>query len=341
MDEVILLNARRAKVKIEYQGVDITTSLEPYLKSFVYADNEGKSDDIQIALEDRKGKWHGPWLPEEGDKIVATIITENWKKEGASKALKCGTFYVDDVGFDGPPDTVTIKALSIPLKKGEKNTKRSRVWESTTLAAIASDIADAAGLTLLFDAPNTSYDRVDQVQQTDLAFLKKLAKKEGASIKITDEQLVVYDEVSYESKSSVREIIKGETDILRYSFKKTTAEHKYKEVEVSYFDESKKKTLSYVYTVPGVDEGPRLKVNERVKSLAEAERRAIKAAREKNKYEQTCEIILFGNTDLVQGMTVDVIGFGKYDGKYFIESSTHSIGNGYTTKLSLRKVLLY
>jgi phage protein D len=335
------MQARRTKVKIIYQGVDITVDLEPYLLDFSFADNEGKADDVQITLQDREGNWHDPWLPGYGDKITASIITTNWKKEGQTESLNCGTFYVDDVDFDGPPDTVKIKALSIPLPAGGKNTQRSRVWENTTLSAIAAEAAAGSGLGLFYDAPDYSYDRVDQIQQTDLSFTEMLAKKEGISVKVTDNQLILYDQLSYESKSSVRTLIKGESDILSYSFKKSIAEHQYKEVEVSYFDEEKKETIKYLYTVPGVEEGPQLKINERVKSLDEAERRAIKAARENNKHEQTGKITLVGDVGLVQGMTVDVNGFGAYDAKYFIETSNHNPTNGYTTEISLRKALEY
>ncbi len=335
------MNTRRAKVKITYAGVNITTSLEPYLVDFTYSDNQGKADEIQITLQDREGKWHGPWLPGKGDSIEASIEVENWKKEGHAESLNCGLFYVDEVDYSGPPDTIKIKALSIPLASGGKNEKRSRVWESVTLSAIASDIASGSGLSLLFDAHNPFYDRVDQIKKTDLSFAKELSKKEGITVKISNGQLILYDEQSYENKSSVRDIVKTESDIKGYSFKIATADSEYKECEVSYFDAATKKTLKYVYTVPGVEKGPRLKVNERVKSLDEAKRKAKKAVREKNKYEKTGKITLVGDVRLVQGLTVDVKGFKKYDDKYFIESTVHKVGGGYTVDLNIRKALSY
>lgn len=336
-----MTNARRAKVEILYKGIDISTSLEPYLLDFTYTDNEGKADDIQITLQDKLGRWHNPWLPGKGDKIIAKIITTNWKKEGQTQTLDCGTFYVDEVDFDGPPDTIKIKAISIPLSKGGKNSKRTRVWEKTTLLEIASNIAENSGLTLLYDAPNITYDRIDQIKKTDLAFIKESAKKEGINVKISNEQLVLYDEFSYEKKSSVRKITKGESDILSYSFKIATADNEYKAAQLTYFDQSKKKTIKYVYNVPGVEEGPTLKINERVTSIAEAERRAIKAIRNKNKYEKTGKLTLVGDVNLMQGLSVQVEKFGKYSDKYFIESSVHSVSNGYTTQINIRKALTY
>lgn len=335
------MKARRTRVEIVYEGVNITTSLEPYLLDFTYSDNAGKADEIQITLQDREGKWHGPWLPKEDDKIVATIHMLDWDREGDNRKLKCGTFFVDEIDFQGPPDTVKIKATSIPIPKGGKNTKRNRSWESVSLQEIASEVAASAGLTLLFDGTNPFYDRVDQVQKTDLSFLSALSQKEGNTVKVTDEQLVVYDEVKYESSPAVRVITKGKDDIKSYSFKKASANTKYKEVEISYHDEAKKKVHKYVYKVPGVGEGSTYKINERVKSLDEAIRRTQKKARELNKSSKTGKMTLVGDVDMIQGITIDTEGWQQYDDKYFIESSTHKINNGYTTDINFREVLSY
>ena len=160
-------------------------------------------------------------------------------------------------------------------------------------------------------------------------------------MKVTKEQLVVYDEKSYESKQAVRTIRKGEADIKSYSFNDTAAEEQYQKVEVSYFDDVKKKVLKYVYIVPGVEKGPTLKVNKRAKSLDEAMRWAKAEARNKNKGARKGKITLLGDERLIQGITVNVEGFKAFDGKYFIETSSHKVTGGYTTDISLREVLPY
>lgn len=335
------MKARRVRVDIEYKGKDITKSLEDFITSFTYTDNEGAGDDIQITLQDRKKKWHGEWMPVKGDEIRATIVVENWNKEDQEARLYCGKFFVDAVDFQGPPDTLKVKALSIPIKKSGKNAKNSRSWEKASLSKIAGDIAISAGLTLVYDAPDYIYDRVDQKRQTDLAFIRDRAKREGIAVKVTDGKLVLYDEQSLESKPTIRTLKKGDSEILSYSFSLDTADKDYKKIELSYTDARKKKTLKYVYTVPGVEEGPTLKLNERAKSLVEAKRIAQKAARGKNKRARTGKFTLVGDPEAVQGLTVDVEGYLKFDGKYFIESATHSVGSGYTVDINIREVLGY
>lgn len=336
-----MTNTRRVIIDVDYMGTNITTELAPNLLSFKYNDNEGKSDEIQIDLEDRDRKWQDPWLPGDGDKITAAIRLLNWRKEGGVSQLDCGTFFVDDVSFKGPPDTISIKALSVPFDSGGKDTAHTRAWENATLPAILGDVAISAGLTLVYDAPVFSYDRVDQTRETDLSFAKRITKKEGLSVKVTRGQLVIYSELAYESKSTARTITRGESDVLSYNFNKAAAEEKYKTAEVSYFDDKQKKNVKYVYQVPGVDKGPTLKINKRAKNIDEAKRWAQAEARAKNKKSKTGKLTMMGDENLIQGITVELKNFGAFSGKYFIESSVHNVTGGYTADISIREVLSY
>ncbi|MNP84572.1 phage late control protein GPD [compost metagenome] len=50
---------------------------------------------------------------------------------------------------------------------------------------------------------------------------------------------------------------------------------------------------------------------------------------------------LEGNTQIAAGMTINVRGFGYFDGKYIVENARHQIGATapYTTEIQIRKVL--
>jgi len=59
------MKARNADVKIAFQGVDITGTVRPHLKSFQYIENEGvEADDFQLIIEDRNNVWLTQWLSE-------------------------------------------------------------------------------------------------------------------------------------------------------------------------------------------------------------------------------------------------------------------------------------
>lgn len=335
------MKSRRVKVNIVYEGTNITTDLEEYLTGFSFEDSEGTADTIQIDLQDKFGKWHGPWLPQKNDKIQADIDIVNDAGDGIIERLECGTFFVDDSSFDGPPDKVSVKAIAIPLAEGGKDERNTRVWESASLSQIAGDIAVSAGLALVYDAPDYNYDRMTQDQETDLSFIKKRALKEGIAIKVTSEHLVLYSQKDYEAKGAILTLTKGEDDIKSYSFNHNSNAKGYQKIEVSYFDSNKKKNTKYIYNVPGITEGPTFKSNERAKNIGEAKRFAMNIAREKNKGERTGSFTLKGNPKMITGYTVNVSGYGSFDGKYFIEKTSHNVTGGYETKIDIREVLQY
>ena len=83
-----------------------------------------------------------------------------------------------------------------------------------------------------------------------------------------------------------------------------------------------------------------MRINTKVTSKKEANELAKKKLREKNKDETSASLEVVGNPYFVAGITINIKGFGLYNGKYIIQSAGHSVGNsGYTTSLSLRKVL--
>ena len=78
-----------------------------------------------------------------------------------------------------------------------------------------------------------------------------------------------------------------------------------------------------------------------ITSSPQADQQAEDALREKNKNENPASFTLLGNPKLCGGVTIMIRGFKKFDGKYIIESSKHSItaGDGYLTTISCRRVL--
>jgi phage protein D len=122
---------------------------------------------------------------------------------GDSRELDCGTFFLDQIDFAGPPNTVSIKATSIPCD-GIKTTKRYRAWENTGLQEIAAQIAGEHGLGLVWDTKEVPKDpRIDQVEMPNLEFLRDRAKDFGLSLKLFNKQLILYSEEEYEQKGAV------------------------------------------------------------------------------------------------------------------------------------------
>jgi phage protein D len=334
------MQARRAKLKLLYDNKDISADLAPYLLSFSYSDHaSGKADDLQISLEDRDGRWSGDWLPEKGATLKAALITEHWTEQGKNEELLLGTFEVDEIEGRSSPSTVTIKALSIPESSSLRGEDKTRSWEKIKLSTIARDIADNAGLSLFYDPEDDpEYDRIEQTEQSDLSFLQKLCEDAGLSLKVSDQKIVIFDDEKYEQMPPVLTIKRGQSWILDHSFSTSTRDI-YSACKVEYHSPKGKKNISYTYMAPNKPAtGKTLVINQRVSSIGKAERLAKKKLRQKNKGEIKMSFSLMGDIRLLATTTVMVEGYGKFDGKYFIEEATHS-GSSYKVKIDLRRVL--
>ncbi|WP_277473329.1 MULTISPECIES: late control protein [unclassified Paenibacillus] len=336
-------DARRAVLLVNYNGKDVTEDISKALTSFSYNDAAaGTLDDISLALEDRDRNWQGPWEPAAGDKIKAEIRTINWDKPGEIKSLPLGKFEVDTFDFAGPPDAVTIKAVSLPVSSNVRQEKRTKSWEKTTLKTLAGEVANRAGLKLLYEATdNPSFDRIEQAGISDLAFLLDTATKEAIAIKVSGNKLVLFDEFEYEQQPAIATITRGDSNVLGYSFNWSTAYVAYRAAELTYTDTKKKVTYKATYSPPGAPKiGPVLKLNEQVDSQSAALRQALKGLRAKNKEAGKGSLNLMGDIRMATGLTINIKGWGRFDGKYIIESCSQVVGSGgYTTSIGIRKVL--
>lgn len=346
--------ARRMQPKVVYNGKNITADISEFLKSISYTDEmTGEADDLEVKLDDREGLWQSEWMPEKGNTIEVSFISEFWKTpEEEKKEFRLGVFEIDEITLSSAPSEVSIKAISVPDNTTLRGVERSRSWESITLKQIAEDVATGAGLTLFYDVEETiTLERVEQTEQSDLSFLYKLCSDNGLALKLSDTQLIVFEESKYEvaetsliflrKMNDEEEASEGKTvvdEFGSYSFS-TSIRDVYKACHVSHQSGQKKETISYTFTDTTKKVGKTLIVHEQVKTIAEAERLAKRRLREKNSTEVTASFSVVGSFDYVAGVTVDVKGFGYFDGKYIITRVSHSLSRGYSCSLELRRCL--
>lgn len=345
------MDARRCLVVVKYNGKDISTDLQQYLKSVSYTDNmSGEADDLQLTLEDKAGLWQAAWMPEKGATLDVSVKLMNWQSIGVQQ-VRFGLFEIDEITSSGMPSEVQIKAVSVPDDNNLRGTERTRSWEKAELKHIANDIATEAKLTLYYDAKNYNpvIDRVEQTEQSDLSFLHKLCADHGLALKICNKQLVVFDEADYEKAEAVALVPKPKatytanglkvlTMLESYSLRSKVRDV-YKACHVKYQSGKKKQKFEATFTAKGKQVGKTLQVNEQVASIADAERLAKIRLREKNSEEVTGSFTFLGNPELAAGINILLKGFGAFDGKYIITKAQHEIGNGYTTSIDVRRCL--
>lgn len=346
------MEARRISAIIKYNNKDISVDISKYLKSISYTDNlSGEADDLQITLEDRDGLWQSTWMPEKGALLDVILQQKYWQNLSAlPQSLRLGLFEIDEITSSGYPSEVQIKAVSVPDNNTLRGTERSRSWEKARLQVIANDIALAAGMSLFWDTEeNPVLDRAEQTEQSDLSFLYAICKDKGLALKISDKKIIVFDEAKYEAEKAKITILKPgavykEESGMKYLFVgtgyslRTKIRDIYAACRVNYQQGSSKSNIEATYTVAG-KKGKTLQVNEQVESVAEALNLAKKRLREKNKDEVTGSLNMLGNFVLLSGVTVDLLGFGAFDGRYLITRASHDIGSGYTTNIDVRRCL--
>lgn len=326
---------RHADLKVLYRSVDITADLQPFLLSWSWTEGLEKADDLQISVQDSDGRWLRSWLPEKGDAIRAEIIVS---ETGSVRRLPCGLFAVDGWEHGGPPDTMTIKATSADVTTSIRREKKSRSWEKVSLKQVAGKIAATGKMKLLWQAStNPTYKKLSQSNQSDLAFLVKVCEREGLRVKVSDGQLVVFPQEQYDAQAGVMTIRKGVDAVLSHNLKRDSVDA-YRAAVVRYRDEKKKKVLEYKYALSGASaDGQVLRIRERCESLAEAQRVCKARLNVANRGLVTGDITVVGDTRLASGVNVNLSGWGRMDGKYAIEETTHG-GPAYTTGLKLRQV---
>lgn len=316
---------------IEYEQKNITTYITPFTLSVTYTDYvHGKSDEIEIQLEDSKHLWKSSWYPAKGDVLTLKIGYEG------EPLLPCGSFEIDEIELSAPPDVVSLKGLSTNIKKAlrQENTK---AYENKTLKQIAEEIAKKHGFELAGEIKDIKVKRITQKQERDIAFLKRLAEDYGYVFKITDNKLVFYELEKLESANTV--FVIDRKDMISFRFRDKTYEL-YKACKVQYHDPKTKKVITHVVSADGVTKGDVLKINERVENKEQAIQKAKAHLKNKNKMQTEGTITITGTPKLVAGSNIEITGLYILNGKYHVESSKHTISrtDGYKTELEVRRI---
>lgn len=156
-------------------GADLSDKINPRLVELRLTEKrENDADQIEITLQNADGKLIVP----EPDKQLALKIGWQSGKDVPLGMVDKGTFVVDEVAEEGPPDVVTIRARSADLK-GRYRKRRTRIWKKTTLGAIIGEIAQrndrqarvAASLAQL------AVDVIEQEGKSDMAFVRDLGRR--------------------------------------------------------------------------------------------------------------------------------------------------------------------
>jgi hypothetical protein len=321
---------------LQYENVDITNDISPYYDRIEYTDYlSGMCDELVITLTNRDGRWFRSWMPQKADRIRLFLGYEN------KKLLRCGIFIIDEISYSGFPDKVDIKCSSFPYEPADLHkTKKKRTFENTTLKNILLQIVQENGMQPFVNIdPDIEIKRIDQFEETDSTFLAKLAEEYGYAVKFAEEKIIFVKHKNLEDEDAAATFNKNE--LISYQIK-DTIHTLYKEATVEYFDAKQQEIKKYTFYDPDIKWGETLMIEGKLDSMKQAEEKAKAALRMRNMFSSQLNIEIPGNTKTVAGLTINLQGFGNYNGKYIVNSSKHSLDDsGYTTNLELRKCWNY
>lgn len=235
--------ARRIKVIVIFNGVDISEDIAHSISSLNYTDNSKNAiDDLELELENMDYRWLKEWYPDENAQLIVGIYEDNGKD---GSFLDIGTFYIDEPTFDN--DRLNLKCIAIPLDGNIRDQKNTKAWEKITLTELVTKIATKHEMSAKLYCDDDLFERLDQDNETDLAFVNRVIKETGLSMKISDDTIIIFDDDNIKDNEAIEKFNIRDSRIRSFSLKKKN-KGIYDKVEVSYYDPDKKKLIREVMT---------------------------------------------------------------------------------------------
>lgn len=333
---MVELKAHHPTYEIVYNGTNITSDILPYVLSFNYTDKAaGETDELELTVEDTNGLWINEWYPVKGDKITARIFN-------LGKVLECGTFTVDEISASGGSsgNTVSIKGVAAGINK-KMRTKTCYAHENKSLREIANTIGSKHGLKVIGEIANVRIGRVTQYRETDLNFLQRLANEYGYTFSVRDSEMTFTNIFTIEDKKAALTITPQE--MISWSLTDKTSKT-FKAVRISYHNPKEKKVVSFQHTEDNdafkQAKNDDMEMKVKAENQQQAEIKARAALYKANSKQQEGSVEMQGNVYALAGNNCELDGIGYFSGRYYIESSSHSVSKdgGYTTSLELKRV---
>lgn len=156
--------------KVVIDGTDITNKIKPRLMHLTVTDNRGfDADQVELQLDDADGLLT---MPRRGASMRVWL---GWK---GTPLIDKGSFTVDELEHAGAPDSLTITGRSVDFRES-LNVKKERSFHGKKLSEIIDTIAKNNGLfsVLSTTLKDEVIEHIDQTNESDAAFLVRLAKE--------------------------------------------------------------------------------------------------------------------------------------------------------------------
>lgn len=321
-------NARSLKMDVSYNKVSFSEKVGADIESMTYTDVAAdNSDSIDITINAQDSKWINAWMPEKGASLIPDILGKDWEKDGDSRKIRCGSFVLDNVEYADAPTTMQMGGVSKPSDSDFSELERETVWKNTSIKRIGQTIANRYGLGFSFDAQDYNI-ACDEQDGTDSSYYNQLCKYYGLVLKVFASKLWVYDREAYKEKKEVKTFRRSDIEPGSFQYS-TTISGTFTGGHFSYSDPDTDADIEC-----SIGGGKRTKnVSRRATSVQDA---AVQLCAELNNANHGNTSIRFttdGEWAVSASDCIRISGYGKLDGKYFVDKVTHQVGkSGFTSK---------
>jgi uncharacterized protein len=326
--------------KVIYEGDDITGDIAPEVMEIEWEEHlGGQAADISITVVDPSGKWRSSSYPQPQDEIDLYI------GYAGATLLHCGTFTLDELEFDGPPDKVMLKGVeswtSAPLR-----TASNFAYENMTFSQIAQAVAGRLGWSCvnLPTDPDTPWGRRTQTLEHggDINFLRMISNEANYEFNVRPPNIVFYSRAAIDAQPPSNTITRAMVN--RYSFRfQSAAEVTYGSSTVSYLDPTTKQVFTSTATMDGKPPtADKLNIVERLENNQQASLKAQSRLFELNMLMYQATFTMPGTINFRAGQTASLPAgdWGVFGGTWTVASAKHRLrarSGGYTTDLLLRQ----
>lgn len=305
---------------------DITALINDRLLLLRTTDKPGMdSDDFELKLDDRDSALA---LPARG------AVLEVYLGYAGQTLTRLGRYTVDQIDLNGPPTTMVIRGKACDMR-GTGKTIRSGAWENVPLQQIVRDIAARNGWQPKCSVA-TLVPRLDQMCESDMNLITRLARDYNCTAKIANGALLVLPRQAGKSASGkeLEAVTVSVREVQRWSFNlQDRAAHK--AVQTKHQDS---RTGEHKTTESKNEDGPEdlnaVYVDKHIYPNKPAAEQAAKARLDAfNRGTATVSLEMMGRTDLFSERLLNVQGFKDgIDGEYLIDSVTQTFtGSGWET----------
>ncbi|MBI3146475.1 MAG: late control protein [Pseudogulbenkiania sp.] len=308
---------------------DITATLADRLISLRITDKAGlDSDELEISIDDRDGAVS---LPARGAMLDVSL---GYAETGLTRI---GQYRVDEVESSGPPQMIVFRGRPANMS-GQIKLPRRHSWEGVALEQVVKDIAARNKLKAVCKVKAT-VARADQMNESDLHFLTRLAAQYDGTATVKGGQILVLPrggQAKSVSGKTLSTLVLYRKDIRSWSFKSSDRNAAGGAV-VRHHDKKTGKTLSTLVPNPDNPDAPPRVVRHTAANKGAAGAAAKAASSRAARSEITLSITLAGRADVVAERKLRTVGIKDgVDHLWTVDSVTHDFSSGgWETSLEL------